>query len=151
MIRMNKRSQLIPGAWVFDREREEPTNKHKINYSNLEVTQLETERHMDTDIFEEKNVRESLAEMTVQDKESPFKIMRENPIIFINLMIIMLSWLSTSFNNYLLSFSIRNFGGNLYYNSWAFGFAGVAGKILASVLRNYMPTKIGLLSLLVLI
>ena len=87
----------------------------------------------------------------VEYKESPWQIMKEDPIIFINLLIIMISFASTTFNNYLLGFNIRNFGGNLYYNSWAFGFSNFFGKLIATAVRVYLPTKISLMIMLTII
>lgn len=89
--------------------------------------------------------------MNANDKESPLKLMKTDPLLVVNLLIITASWISTSFNNYLLSFNIRNFGGNVYVNAWAFGLSGVFGKILAGGLRKFLSTKTSLLIMLSLV
>jgi predicted MFS family arabinose efflux permease len=139
----------VPGTWIFDKEIDHYLISQRLNYS--EMTQNDTSHSIEIEGFKEKSVKQSLAQMNVRDKESPIKFLKSNPILFLNLIIIMLSWISTSFNNYLLGFSIRNFGGNIYYNIWAFGLAGIAGKVAASVLRKSMSSKISLFVFLAIV
>lgn len=126
MGRMNKVEGMAEGKWEFiSHDDRKEKIKIEINESTSETSflhsQLTNENNSDSNDIVNKG--------KVRDKESPFKIMRNNPIIFINLIIIMLSWISTSFNTYLLGFSIRNLDGNLYFNAWAFGLCGIIGKL----------------------
>lgn len=150
MARMNKSSKLIPGSWVFDKEPHIEISPERINYSQYSSDIL-ANKSVEIDGFDQKEAKESIAEMNVIDKESPFKLMKADPVLVINLLIIMASWISTSFNNYLLSFNIRNFGGDLYINAWAFGLSGILGKIIAGFLRKYFSTKLSLLIMLVIV
>lgn len=131
MAKMNSGSRLVPGCWVFDKESPEKPLPAGVNFSQIgsEIRGTCTSAGQDSTPVE----RSSEVELQVNDKESPWKIMKRNPVIAVNLMIIMFSWVATSFNNYLLSFSIRNFGGDLYFNAWAFGFAGLLGKFVGGI------------------
>lgn len=147
MAHMNSKSELVPGTWIFDKERDYSLHLDKLNYS-YSSSQLYESRSVEIEAFNKKSIEEKLTELNVKEKESPIAIMKNNPVIFFNLIIIMLSWVAASFNNYLLSFSIRNFGGNLYYNAWAFGIAGLGGKIAGGVARKYLSTKFALIVML---
>lgn len=146
MARVNNGVTLVPGKWTFDKEVEEESSgalsvlpETRLNYSQISsntgpksiTSSLSENEGSQNDV----KVEPKAASPSVQYKESPLHIIRDDPVVLINLLIIMASWISTSFNNYLLGFSIRNFGGNLYYNSWTFGFASFFGKIMSSFLR----------------
>mmetsp|Transcript_24374 Transcript_24374/g.21628 ORF Transcript_24374/g.21628 Transcript_24374/m.21628 type:complete len:122 (+) Transcript_24374:797-1162(+) len=121
MAKFNGREDTALGGWIFKGERPyERLDLDKINQSGTEPFLSVKEDSSTPSISTLENGVEE--KQTVLDKEKPFKLMKENPLIFLNLMIIMGGWMCTSFNSYLLGFNIRNLGGNFYYNAWSFGF-----------------------------
>ena len=141
MAKMNGKTELLSDNWILESEREnwilesedengnlnQRNNKRNKMIQNQDSLKESASEPMLVDNEDSSTISEINAEErgevkeSVEDKEKPFKIMKSHPIILINLLIIMISWISTSFNNYLLGFNIRNLGGNFYYNAWAYG------------------------------
>ena len=134
MARINGSKELVSGKWIFDKENEHNGKSFLENDKHgKKLNETVTTSNM---VLSGNTVTSNPTKVSIVEyKESPLQIMKNDPIIFFNLLIIMASWVSTSFNNYLLGFSIRNFGGNLYYNSWAFGFSNIFGKLIATAIR----------------
>jgi len=153
MAKINSNATLIPGTWLFDKEHGEHFDNidhEKVNYSEIGQSHDNSYTLPEKKNSAKSSVRSSIHDLPVAIKESPFKIMRADPVVFVNLMIIMSAWISTSFNTYLLSFSLRNLGGNIYFNAWAFGFAGMLGKFLITAMRKYTTTKVCLATMLII-
>lgn len=79
-------------------------------------------------------------------KKNPFRQMKKDPKLILNLSISTACWIACSFNYFLLSYNIKNLGGNFFLNSSLIAFAGVGGKIITLILRKYVPTKISLIT-----
>ena len=133
MARMNGKTELLSDNWILESENQSKSPLNGSQRRNKKIQNQESMKessttpmlidHEDSSTISEIKVEEKVeAKESVEDKEKPFKIMKSHPIILFNLIIIMISWMSTSFNNYLLGFNIRNLGGNFYYNAWAYGF-----------------------------
>ena len=77
-------------------------------------------------------------------------MMRSHPAILRNLVINVLIWIAWSFNYFLLSFDIKNLGGDIFINACIITTAGISGKMTVIVLTRYLQSKtiiIGMFSL----
>lgn len=148
MARMNG-ANLPHGSWVFDTEFEAMKSEdrtYKVNHSSTDVGGVKED---------EQDVRKSLTgrrmsayeSMAVEEKESPFKLLRRDPVILKNLAIILTVWVSTSFNSYMLGFNTRNMGGNIYTNNLVLPFMAMVGKLAAIPLKHFFSSKIVLIFL----
>jgi hypothetical protein len=77
-------------------------------------------------------------------------MMKSNPILFFNLCIVVLSWIAWSFNYFLISFDVKNLGGNVFINTSLICFAGLTGKIILLILKRYLPSRTCIMSCLTL-
>lgn len=86
----------------------------------------------------------SSSEGDIQVKKSAIKQMRKDPKLAINVLIATIAWVACSFNYYLLSYDIKNLGGDIFVNSSLIAFAGVTGKLLTLALRKYVSSRISM-------
>ena len=70
--------------------------------------------------------------------------MLKEPILAVNVSIATIAWIACSFNYYLLSYDIKNLGGNIFINSILIAIAGVSGKLVILTLRRYASTRFSL-------
>ena len=75
------------------------------------------------------------------DQEKSFCQMLGEAPNFRNLWIVICWWTFTSSSYYLINFFMKYFKGSIYVNAFLFGFAGLLGVILFSVLLNLISTK----------
>jgi len=146
MAKMNGAKDMAEGNWAFEGENIEKVNNiYAINDSLSDSILSQSLREI------EQSGNEQNGEESIQTKANPFKMIKSHPNLCTNLLIIMVSWMSTSFNENLLGFSIRNFGGNLYYNVLAFGFCSILGKCLSVFVRKMFNSKISLFIMLLIV
>lgn len=62
--------------------------------------------------------------------ENPFVIMKNNPQVFINMLIITTCWISISFNKYLIAFYLKHIQGNIFVNAGISPLADICGHLL---------------------
>ena len=62
--------------------------------------------------------------------ENPFMIMKNNPQVFINMLIITTCWISISFNKYLIAFYLKHIQGNIFINAGISPVADICGHLL---------------------
>ena len=147
MARINWSSTLTQNDWIFDKEDQEsdwdsdkivilPTQDEGIeNGLNRNINDSESNNEISTN---PEPLKKNIS--IVKQNQPSLKSMVKDPRVLINLLIVMLLWTSTLFNNYLLNFSIKSIGGNVYYNAWAYGTAAITGKFIVSFFRDYFST-----------
>ena len=67
--------------------------------------------------------------------------MIKDPTLFFNLSLATVAWIACSFNYFLLMYSVKNLGGNIYINSSLIALAGVLGKFITLGLKKYVSSK----------
>lgn len=133
MAKMNK-STILTEEWIFQGESSDLQNCStlKINRSYLNTTDSDT-------TIDKSTVRISQAE--VDTKLNPFAQMRLNPLLFTNLWVAIFTWIGCSFNYFLLSFDVKNLGGNMFINASLITFAGITGKMWTIFMIKKLSTK----------
>lgn len=104
--------------------------------------------------LEEKLINNKVMDIAVKEAEvklHPVQMMKLNPRLFINLCIVATAWVSLSFNYFLISFDIKNLGGNMFLNSSLISLAGITGKFTVYMLKKRLPTKTTMLCCFTLI
>jgi len=62
--------------------------------------------------------------------ENPFIIMKKNPQVFMNLIVLTTCWISISFNKYLIAFNLKHLPGNIFINAGISPLADITGHLL---------------------
>jgi len=130
MSKMNK-SSLNSQSWKF----KEQMNTHKSFRDDDEKEEL---------LLSGETLVEEGSNINV-NKMNPIKQMMNSPKLSLNLSIATVCWIACSFNYFLLSYDIKNLGGNIFLNSSLIAIAGVSGKLITLGVRKYTSSKISLL------
>ena len=134
MARMNQ-GPLDKCKWTFDIEKTSNEDSDGIP-SSSPLIEDEIKENQDLALL-----KTEVGEDEQEAKLHPFTMMKKQPRLGINLAIVVLSWIACSFNYFLLSFDIKNLGGNLFLNGSLISFAGVTGKIITMFVRKKFPSK----------
>jgi len=137
MSSMNK-SNLELKNWKFKEEVEKST----INKEG----KVEDYNAIDTDIQGElsdgeNTISSEKESVSLETKSNPFKQMMNQPTLGVNLAIATICWIACSFNYYLISYDIKNLGGNIFINSTIIAVAGVSGKLITLAVRKYTTSR----------
>ena len=143
MARINGAPQLLKENWRFDIEKVTSAaariasinedDDDQINKSEMSVTEESRIGLTRNDSI--------LTEEAVEVKVNPISQIRANPRLLINLLIVLMAWIASSFNYFLISFSTKNLGGNIFINSTLVSIAGIVGKIITILGKNHLSTK----------
>ena len=88
----------------------------------------------------------NLVEKKKEVKISPFAMMKDNPRLGVNLVIVVFSWVACSFNYFLLSFYTKYLGGNVFLNNAMIAIAGISGKIVSIIASKFLHSKPNIIS-----
>jgi hypothetical protein len=74
--------------------------------------------------------------------ENPFSIMKKNPQILMNMIVLTMCWISISFNKYLIAFNLKHIEGNIFINAMLSPIADIIGHLLWVPVQKMTSTKI---------
>lgn len=89
-------------------------------------------------------------DMSPPSPENPFFLMKQDPKIFINLVVLTVCWCSISFNKYLISFNLKHIQGNIFINAMLSPIADIIGHLLCVPVQKYTNTKLTFMGSLLL-
>ena len=121
-------------------------NKAKLHNKSWKfVEEVKSSRIIDGNELKEKLLSNNETTADKDDglkmKSNPIKMMLNNPKLVINLTIATISWIACSFNYFLVSYDVKNLGGNIFLNSSLIAFAGVTGKLITLAVRKYTTSR----------
>lgn len=76
---------------------------------------------------------------------NPILQMRKRPQLFFNLIISTICWMACSFNYFLISYDVKNLGGDVFLNLSLVAIASVAGKLVTLFGRRFVSTQIAMM------
>lgn len=149
MARMNG-SKLANELWVLDKEEVlgyAPKNNPemmvvpghpKINNSHVEEKIRNTLKPLGKGAL----TFATSGDLSPPSPENPLTIMRDNPRILMNMIVLTVCWISISFNKYLIAFNLKHIEGNIFINAGLSPLADIAGHILCIPAQKLTNTKL---------
>jgi len=149
MASMNK-SSLATENWLLDKEEiiayaQKDDPNHMLGKEGNEIE----------DEYQIKMIRNSMkplgtgllkfatsGNLSPPSTDNAASLMKKNPQIVVNLVIITMCWISISFNKYLISFNLKHIEGNIFINAMMSPLADILGHILCVPVQKMTNTRV---------